>query len=256
MTENSTLVADYRQMSNGQLGIAGVAIAVISMIVEFIALSGFSPSVSGDENVRRRSLPNRRMDRGDENYEISKSAKRERKRKRLLKALANIKQVEQREKDTFDDKYDYDYYDNYDSLMSSPYPIKDFTKNTNLLFQKNPVPNFPQQFGGSGWPTKLNDAFKNTNVNNNNYVGLHTNPNPQSQIAGRRIAIHGARHNPRLRRPIRPYLRQRKKPKVVFGVLRNVPSPPQRADVVYPYGIGAEEAKNGMLKSNSMLATH
>ena len=43
MTENSTLVADYRQMSNGQLGIAGVAIAVISMIVEFIALSGFSP---------------------------------------------------------------------------------------------------------------------------------------------------------------------------------------------------------------------
>ena len=44
MTENSTnLVADYRQMSNGQLAIAGVSIAVISMILEFIALSGFSP---------------------------------------------------------------------------------------------------------------------------------------------------------------------------------------------------------------------
>ena len=100
MTENSTLVADYRQMSNGQLAIAGVGIAVFSMILEFIVifnpLSGFSSTVSGDENVRRRSLPNRRMDRGDENYEISKSEKRERKRKRLLQALANIKQVEQR----------------------------------------------------------------------------------------------------------------------------------------------------------------
>ena len=59
-------------------------------------LPWFFSSVSGDENVRRRSLPNRRMDRGDENYEISKSEKRERKRKRLLQALANIKQVEQR----------------------------------------------------------------------------------------------------------------------------------------------------------------
>ena len=87
-----------------------------------------------------------------------------------------------REKYAFDDNYDYDYYDNYDSLMSSPDPIKDFTKNTNLLFQKNPVPNFPQQFG-SGWPTKLNDAFKNSNVKNINYLGLHTNPNPQSQVS-------------------------------------------------------------------------
>ena len=98
MTENSTLVADYRQMSNSQLAIAGVGIAVFSMILDFIMIfnpfSGFAST--GDENVRRRSLPNRRMDRGDENYEISKSEKRERKRKRLLQALANIKQVEQR----------------------------------------------------------------------------------------------------------------------------------------------------------------
>ena len=36
------------------------------------------------------------MDRGDKNYEIYKSEKRERKRKRHLQALANIKQVEQR----------------------------------------------------------------------------------------------------------------------------------------------------------------
>ena len=96
MTENSTLVADYRQLSNGQLAIAGVSIAVISMILEFIALSGFSPKVSGDENVRRRSLPNRRMDRDENNHKTSKSVRRERKRKRLLDALANIKQVEQR----------------------------------------------------------------------------------------------------------------------------------------------------------------
>ena len=89
-----------------------------------------------------------------------------------------------REKDAFDNNYDYDYdyYDNYDSLMSSPDPIKDFTKNTNLLFQKNPVPNFPQQLSG-GWPTKLNDAFKNSNVKNINYLGLHTNPSPQSQVS-------------------------------------------------------------------------
>ena len=93
-----------------------------------------------------------------------------------------------REKNAFDEiyDYDYDYYDNYDSLMSSPDPVKDFTKNTNLLFQKNPVPNFPQQFG-SGWPTKLNDAFKNTNVKNINYLGLHTNPNPQSQVSLERL---------------------------------------------------------------------
>ena len=91
MTENSTLVADYRQMSNGQLAIAGVGIAVFSMILDFIVifnpLSGFSSTASGGENVRR-SLPNRRMNRGDENYEISKSAKRERKR---IKESANFK---------------------------------------------------------------------------------------------------------------------------------------------------------------------
>ena len=79
MTENSTLVADYRQMDTYLLATAGVGIAVILMILEFIALSGFAPSVSADENFRR-SLPNRRMNRGDKNYEISKSAKRERKR--------------------------------------------------------------------------------------------------------------------------------------------------------------------------------
>jgi hypothetical protein len=92
MTENSTLVADYRQMSNNELAIAGVGIAVFSMILEFIVifnpLSGFSSTVSGDENVRRRSLPNRRMNRGDENYEISKSVKRERKR---IKESSNSK---------------------------------------------------------------------------------------------------------------------------------------------------------------------
>ena len=80
MTENSTLVADYRQMDTYLLATAGVGIAVILMILEFIALSGFAPSVSADENFRRRSLPNIRMNRGDKNYEISKSAKRERKR--------------------------------------------------------------------------------------------------------------------------------------------------------------------------------
>ena len=97
MTENSTLVAnyrqmsDYRQMSNSQLAIAGVGIAVFSMILDFIMIfnpfSGFSSSVSGDENVRR-SLPTRRMNRGDENYKIPKSAKREQKR---IKESANSK---------------------------------------------------------------------------------------------------------------------------------------------------------------------
>ena len=84
MTENSTLVADYRQMDTYLLATAGVGIAVILMILEFIALGGmgggFFPSVSADENIRRRSLPNRRMNRGEKNYEISKSAKRERRR--------------------------------------------------------------------------------------------------------------------------------------------------------------------------------
>ena len=84
--------------------------------------------------------------------------------------------------------------------------------------------------------------MKNKNATYNKFLFL------LRQIAGRRIAIHGARHNPRLRRPIRPYLRQRKKPKVVFGVLRNVPSPPQRADVVYPYGIGGKYTKIEMGK--------
>ena len=79
---------------------SSASIPVVKIVVELSIplneLPWFSSSVSGDENVRRRSLPNRRMDRGDENYEISKSEKRERKRKRLLQALANIKQVEQR----------------------------------------------------------------------------------------------------------------------------------------------------------------
>ena len=90
MTENSTLVADYRQMSNSQLAIAGVGIAVFSMILDFIMIfnpfSGFAST--GDENVRRRSLPNRRMNRGDENKEILKLAKREQKR---IKESANSK---------------------------------------------------------------------------------------------------------------------------------------------------------------------
>jgi hypothetical protein len=80
MAENATLVADYRQMDTYLLATAGVGIAVILMILEFIALSGFSPSVSGDDNFRRRNLQNRRMDKGNENYEISKSSKRERRR--------------------------------------------------------------------------------------------------------------------------------------------------------------------------------
>ena len=83
MTENSTLVADYRQMDTYMLATAGVGIAVILMILEFIALGGmgggFFPTVSADENFRR-SLPNKKMNRGDKNYEISKSAKRERRR--------------------------------------------------------------------------------------------------------------------------------------------------------------------------------
>ena len=87
MTENSTLVADYRQMDTYLLATAGVGIAVILMILEFIALSGFAPSVSADENFRR-SLPNRRMNRGDKKYEISKSVKRERRR---IKESSNSK---------------------------------------------------------------------------------------------------------------------------------------------------------------------
>ena len=91
MTENSTLVADYRQMDTYLLATAGVGIAVILLILEFIALGGmgggFFPSVSADENFRRRSLPTKRMNR-DKNNEISKSAKREQKR---TKESANSK---------------------------------------------------------------------------------------------------------------------------------------------------------------------
>ena len=36
---------EFRQLSGGQLAVAGVAIAAISMILEFIALSGFAPTV-------------------------------------------------------------------------------------------------------------------------------------------------------------------------------------------------------------------
>ena len=85
MTENSTFVADYRQMDTYMLATAGVGIAVILMILEFIALGGMGgglfPSVSADENFRRRSLPNtKRINKGDKNYVISKSAKRERRK--------------------------------------------------------------------------------------------------------------------------------------------------------------------------------
>ena len=39
---------ESRQLEPSQLAFAGVAIAVISMILEFITLSGFAPSVSKD----------------------------------------------------------------------------------------------------------------------------------------------------------------------------------------------------------------
>ena len=42
MEESSALTEDYRQLSNGQLAIAGVSIAVISMILEFIAYISLS----------------------------------------------------------------------------------------------------------------------------------------------------------------------------------------------------------------------
>ena len=42
MEESSALTEDYRQLSNGELAIAGVAIAVISMILEFIAYISLS----------------------------------------------------------------------------------------------------------------------------------------------------------------------------------------------------------------------
>ena len=46
MSANATEEILPRQLEAGQLAVAGVAIAVISMILEFIALSGFAPSVS------------------------------------------------------------------------------------------------------------------------------------------------------------------------------------------------------------------
>ena len=42
MEESSALTEDYRQLSNGELAIAGVAIAVISMILEFFAYISLS----------------------------------------------------------------------------------------------------------------------------------------------------------------------------------------------------------------------
>ena len=42
MEESFALTEDYRQLSNGELAIAGVAIAVISMILEFIAYISLS----------------------------------------------------------------------------------------------------------------------------------------------------------------------------------------------------------------------
>ena len=46
MSTNATEEILPRQLAPSQLAVAGVAIAVISMILEFIALSGFAPSVS------------------------------------------------------------------------------------------------------------------------------------------------------------------------------------------------------------------
>lgn len=48
LVNNAFAVGDsteFRQLSGGQLAVAGVAIAVISMILEFIAMSGFAPKV-------------------------------------------------------------------------------------------------------------------------------------------------------------------------------------------------------------------
>ena len=81
MSENPSDISDVRELPAGQLAIAGVAIAVISMILEFIALSGFAPSVSRDENISRR-----RFDSGDTVENLSQFELKKR-RRRLLKAL-------------------------------------------------------------------------------------------------------------------------------------------------------------------------
>ena len=46
LSEGGGIGQEFRQLSGGQLAVAGVAIAAISMILEFIALSGFAPTVS------------------------------------------------------------------------------------------------------------------------------------------------------------------------------------------------------------------
>lgn len=146
MNNNSTL-AEFRQLGTGQLAVAGVAIAIISMILEFIALSGFAPRISGDENIssRRSDFP----------------PTRRKKRKKLLETLAEL------------DKLDQD------------------------------------------------DSF-------------YLNTNLQTFIADRR-----SKWVP-FARPLRPVFRPRPRPKVLYGVLRNVPKPPPKVDVVYPYGIGGD----------------
>ena len=45
LVNNAFPTTEFRQLSGGQLAVAGVAIAVISMILEFIAMSGFAPKV-------------------------------------------------------------------------------------------------------------------------------------------------------------------------------------------------------------------
>lgn len=143
------------------MAIAGVAIAVISMILEFIALSGFSPSVSGDENVRRMD------DFGFANDDSRKQ------RKAYL--LAKLQQL---------NKQDYDYYDY-----------------------------------------------------NTNYMALNTNVQ-------------------QVRRLSRPLRRRRpiihKRPKVLYGILRNVPKPPPRLDIVYPYGVGGESLIDRLAMGTSL----
>ena len=85
--------------------------------------------------------------------------------------------------DFYGNNYDTDNYDNnnkYDTFMS-PDPLKDVT-NYNKKIDKNPVPKFPQQ-SNAQWPSQLNDAFKKMDMKKNNYMGLHTNLNPQSQVS-------------------------------------------------------------------------
>ena len=107
MTDNSTLeTSDFRQMQSSQLAIAGVAIAVISMILEFIALSGFAPSVARDENRRSFVAPTKRKRRKQNLLELEENSKltdeeREFKRQQLLQTLAQLEQAEELENPNF-----------------------------------------------------------------------------------------------------------------------------------------------------------